>query len=175
MPFVRLVGALSLWGGRAAALLVVPLVFAMVYEVVSRYAFGAPTVWAFEISYMMMGAIFLMAIAYALLVGQHVNVDFIHDALPKRVVALIDLLAYVLLTGLSAWLTYGLLNYANAAYQSGEGSGLSSWNPPVWPYRYIFAIGFGLFTLQCLGKVVENLLAALGRVEPEVHAHRQVL
>ncbi|MCD6072980.1 MAG: tripartite ATP-independent periplasmic transporter, DctQ component family protein, partial [Microvirga sp.] len=102
MPFVRLVGALSLWGGRAAALLVVPLVFAMVYEVVSRYAFGAPTVWAFEISYMMMGAIFLMAIAYALLVGQHVNVDFIHDALPKRVVALIDLLAYVLLTGLSA-------------------------------------------------------------------------
>ena len=81
----------------------------------------------------------------------------------------------MLLTGLSAWLTYGLLNYANAAYQSGEGSGLSSWNPPVWPYRYIFAISFGLFTLQCLGKMVENLLAALGRVEPEVHGHREVL
>ena len=61
MPFVRLVGALSLWAGRAAALLVLPLVFAMVYEVVSRYAFGAPTLWAFEISYMMMGAIFLIS------------------------------------------------------------------------------------------------------------------
>lgn len=175
MPFVRFVGGLSLWSGRAAALLVVPLVMAMVYEVISRYVFSAPTLWAFEVSYMMMGAIFMLAISYALQVGQHVNVDFIHDALPKRLVAVIDTLAYLVLTGFAAWLTFGLFRYATTALRSGEGSGLSAWNPPIWPYRYILALGFGLFALQCLAKAVENLLIALGRAEPEKHTHTEVL
>jgi TRAP-type mannitol/chloroaromatic compound transport system permease small subunit len=165
MPFVRFIGGLSLWSGRAAALLVVPLVMAMVYEVISRYVFSAPTLWAFEVSYMMMGAIFMLAISYALQVGQHVNVDFIHDALPKRLVAVIDTLAYLVLTGFAAWLTL----------RSGEGSGLSAWNPPIWPYRNILALGFGLFALQCLAKAVENLLIALGRAEPEMYTHTEVL
>src|SRR5262245_8100528 len=155
MPFVRLIGAISLWSGRAAAMLVVPLVIAMVYEVISRYAFSAPTVWAFEVSYMMMGTIFMLAISYALQVGQHVNVDFIHDALPKRLVAVIDAVAYLVLTGFAAWVTYGLFKYATTAFYSGEGSGLSAWNPQIWPYRYVLALGFGLFALQCFAKTVE--------------------
>lgn len=162
MPLVRLIGTLSLWVGRLAALLVVPLVLAMVYEVVSRYAFRAPTIWAFELSYMMMGTIFLLGTAYALLVGQHVNVDFIHDSLPRRAVGIVDGLAYLVLTGFAAWITFALFRYAGSALHSGEGSGLSVWNPPVWPYRYIIAFGFGVFALQCLAKFIENLLIALG-------------
>ena len=162
MSIVRLIGGLSLWTGRLAACLVVPLVLAMVYEVVSRYAFGAPTMWAFELSYMLMGTIFMLGIAYALLVGQHVNVDFIHDALPKRVIGIVDGLAYIILTGMAAWITFALFRYANSAFQSGEGSGLSAWNPPVWPYRYIFALGFGLFALEALAKAIENILLAIG-------------
>ena len=56
---------LSLWSGRIAAMLLLPLVFAMVYEVLSRYLFDAPTQWAFEVSYMLMGTIFLLGLSYA--------------------------------------------------------------------------------------------------------------
>ena len=59
--------------------------------------------------------------------------------------------------------------------RSGEGSGLSAWNPVIWPYRYVLALGFALFALQCLAKMVENLLIALGRAEPQKHAHTEVL
>ena len=133
-----------------------PLVLAMVYEVVSRYAFDRPTIWAFELSYMMMGVIFLLGISYALLKGQHVNVDFLHEALPRRGVAVIDFVGYVVLTGMSAWIAFALFRYFGEAYRSGEGSGLSAWNPPVWPYRFVFAIGFTLFSLQTLAKAIEN-------------------
>ncbi len=162
MALVRIINKISVWGGRLAAFIVLPLVFAMVYEVFSRYGFSRPTLWAFELSYMMMGSIFVLGIAYALAIGAHVNVDFIHNALPKRVIAMIDLAGFAVLTGLAGWLTYHLALYALAGYKSGEGSGLSAWNPPVWPYRSVFVVGFALFTLQAFGKALENLLTVLG-------------
>lgn len=163
MPLVHFIGRLSLWTGRIGALLVVPLVLAMVFEVVSRYAFARPTEWAFEVSYMMMGSIFLLGIAYALQVGQHVNVDFIHERLPRRGIALIDSIGYALLTAMMVWIVIVLAQNAAAAYRSGEGSGLSAWNPQVWPYRIIYTIGFGLFALQTFAKAIENLLIVIGR------------
>lgn len=163
MLIVRLIGQLSLWSGRLGALVVLPLVLAMVFEVVSRYAFSAPTAWAFELSYMMMGTIFLMGLSYAVLMDQHVNVDFIHQILPRRAVAAIDAVGYILMAGMLAWLTNVLVANAASVYRTGEGSGLSAWNPPIWPYRIIYALGFGLFALQCLAKAVENLLVLFGR------------
>lgn len=168
MPIVRFIGALSLWSGRLGAFLVLPLVLAMVFEVVSRYAFSAPTVWAFELSYMMMGTIFLLGLSYAVLVNQHVNVDFLHQILPRRGIATIDAVGYILMAGMLAWLTNTLVANIASVYRTGEGTGLSAWNPPIWPYRCIYALGFGLFALQCLAKAVENLLILFGR-ETEGH------
>lgn len=162
MAFVRLINTVSIWGGRLAALVVLPLIFSMGYEVFSRYGLSRPTLWAFEVSYMLMGSIFVLGMAYALAVGAHVNVDFIHNALPKRVIAVIDFLCFAVLTGLAGWLTWQLALYAHAAYLSGEGSGLSAWNPKVWPYRCVLAAGFALLTLQAFAKTIENLITTFG-------------
>jgi TRAP-type mannitol/chloroaromatic compound transport system permease small subunit len=163
MPLVRFIGWLSLWSGRLGALMVMPLVLAMVFEVVSRYAFSAPTFWAFELSYMMMGAIFLLGLSYALRVGQHVNVDFIHQRLPVRMVATIDAVGYAVLTGMLGWMLTVLVENAVDVYRSGEVSGLSAWNPQIWPYRVVYAVGFALFALQSFAKFLENVLVAVGR------------
>ncbi len=162
MPIVHFIGRLSLWSGRLGAFVVLPLVLAMVFEVVSRYAFAAPTIWAFELSYMMMGTIFLLGLSYAVLTDQHVNVDFIHQLLPRRGVAMIDAIGYILMTGMLLWLTNTLVANIASVYRTGEGTGLSAWNPPIWPYRCIYALGFGLFALQCLAKAIENLLIVFG-------------
>jgi len=124
--------------------------------------FAAPTAWAFEVSYMMMGSIFLFGISYALLAGQHVNVDFIHDRLPKRAISLIDAIGYALLTAMMVWIVVVLVQNALAAFRSGEGSGLSAWNPKIWPYRILYVVGFALFALQTFAKTIENLLVVFG-------------
>lgn len=150
-----------------ASLVIIPLTLAMVYEVVSRYAFDAPTFWAFEVSYMMMGLIFLFGIAYALQVRQHVNVDFIQVFISGTLILIIRVLSHVLLLGVVAWLTYALYGYAVSAYESGEGSGVSAWNPQIWPYRVVYCLGFALFGLQILSEIVKDTLALFGVVSPE--------
>lgn len=154
---------LSLWSGRIAAMLLLPLVFAMVYEVLSRYLFDAPTQWAFEVSYMLMGTIFLLGLSYCLRNDAHVNVDFMHAHLPRRVVALIDSLAFLAMTGLLLWLILTLYDGVLRTYGTGEGSGLSAWNPKVWPFRVVYTIGFALFTLQMAGKALRALRALFGK------------
>ncbi|RAI02576.1 C4-dicarboxylate ABC transporter substrate-binding protein [Acuticoccus sediminis] len=168
---IATIETLSLWAGRVAAILLTPLVLAMVYEVLSRYLFDAPTQWAFELSYMMMGAIFLLGLAYALRNDAHVKVDFIHARLPRRAIAVIDLVGYVALIALLGWLTYALFKDVLRVHRTGEGTGLSAWNPPLWPYFSVAVVGFALFTLQVAAKILRNVAVLLGREIPPPGHH----
>lgn len=164
---ISIIEAISLLSGRLAALLLLPLTFSMVYEVVSRYAFDAPTSWAFEISYMLMGSIFVLGLPYCLRNNAHVHVDFAHKYLPTRVVACIEIVAYSAMTMLLFWLTLALADSVARAIRTWEGSGLSAWNPLVWPFRLVYTTGFGLFGLQMFGKILEAIVKLTGGTPPE--------
>ncbi len=163
MSVVKWIGRVSEATGRIGALIVVPLVFAMVYEVVSRYVFSAPTFWAFEVSYMMMGGVFFFGVAYALKIGAHVNVDFIHARLPHRLASLIDFVGYLILTCLCIWIASALIAHVANGIRTGEGSGVSAWNPTIWPYRLVFVIGFATLALQTFAKLIESAMGLMGR------------
>ncbi|MBU3731505.1 MAG: TRAP transporter small permease subunit [Beijerinckiaceae bacterium] len=169
MFVINLIGKISDLSGKIAAVLVLPLVFAMVFEVISRYVFSSPTIWAFELSYMMMGTIFLLGLSYALHVGQHVNVDFIHQRLHPRMIGAIDAIAYLILTAMLVWMTITLVKNVEIVYRTGEGSGLSAWNPVIWPYRVIYVVGFAAFALQSFGKCLENILVVFGAQPGKSH------
>lgn len=164
---IALIETISLWSGRIAAILLIPLVFAMVYEVVSRYVFSAPTQWAFEISYMLMGVIFSLGLSYCLRNNAHVNVDIVPSLLPPRLNAVIELIAYAAMTVVLIWLSITLSEGVARTYRTGEGSGLSAWNPKVWPFRLAYTLGFALFGLQMFGKMLEALLVLTGGTPPQ--------
>ena len=50
---VRVIDRFAELSGVCVAWLMVPLIAAVVYEVVARYAFDAPTVWSFDVKYML--------------------------------------------------------------------------------------------------------------------------
>ena len=54
----------------------IPLVGAVAYEVIARYVFHAPTVWSYDVTYMLYGALFMLGAAYALHKGAHIRTDF---------------------------------------------------------------------------------------------------
>lgn len=144
--------------GVLAAWIIAPLIFATVYEVISRYVFNAPTIWAFEIGYMAMGANFLLGAAYALREKAHIRIDVAYSHFPPRAKALVDVVGYAFaFIPFGAWLSYRLAIYAWTAYQSGETSGESAWNPVIWPLRVVFFLGFALLTLQALAELVKSL------------------
>jgi len=72
--FIMTVEKLNDRMGKLVAFLVYPTMLVLVYEVMMRYAFGRPTIWAHETSCMLYGAHFILGGAYALRHNAFVNV-----------------------------------------------------------------------------------------------------
>jgi TRAP-type mannitol/chloroaromatic compound transport system permease small subunit len=166
---VRSIETISRLGGCTAALLVLTLIGLMVYEVVVRYVFAAPTLWGYELSTWVMGASFVLAISYALMTDSHVRVDFLHEFLGSRARNTVDVIGYVLfLLPLLLWLSWGMWGYFYGALTTAERSGQSAWNPLIWPFRLALFLGIVTLTLQVVAEVVKSASALAGRpVEQE--------
>ncbi len=158
VSIIRLIESFSVSIGYTAALVVVPLALATCYEVFARILFGAPTIWAFELGYTLMGIHFLLGGALTLQRGAHVRIDLVYSRLSPRFQALADLLLYVvLLVPCLYLLSERLTEYAIEAYYSGERSGNSAWNPVIWPFRAIIAFSFMLLLLQVIAECLKAI------------------
>lgn len=161
--FIGFLDRISGTTGALAAWLVIPLIVASCYEVFSRYVMGAPTLWAYEVAYMVMGTHFLIGLAYTLRQGEHVRVDLLYGQLSRRKRAIIDTFTYVvLLLPLAAWLSLGLAQKVASAYESQERSGMSAFNPVIWPFRAVMCAAFVLLFLQALAQLARCYLVFAG-------------
>jgi TRAP-type mannitol/chloroaromatic compound transport system permease small subunit len=169
MPLIKAIDRFSEWVGVAVAWLMVPLVLAVSYEVVARYAFGAPTVWSFDLTYMLYGAMFMLGAAYALRVGAHIRTDFFWEKWSPRTKGVIDSVAYVVFffpgIALFLWVGWGEALYA---YDIGEMSEQTPWRPLLWPLKACIPLAAALLILQGVSELAKSLYAAAtGRVLEE--------
>lgn len=163
MSFTRIVDRISDIAGAIGALLILPLIGAMFYEVVSRYFFNSPTFWASEIGYMLMGSIYLFGMGYTLKAGGHVSVDIIYAALPRRAKAIARIAGYIMFLPVVCWLSFELFSYAIEGLYNGQTTGKSSWNPVEWPFRMVWSIGFLVLSLQVLVELAKATTVILER------------
>lgn len=163
MKLITSIEALTRFSGHIAAFLVLPLIGALVFEVFSRYIFDTPTLWAFEISYMVMGAIFMLGIANTLRLGQHVSVDVVTLKLSSRVNAAVRSLCYLMFLPIVCWISLELYLYFYEAFESNERSGRSAWNPVMWPVYLVWFVGLTTLSLQIFAELLKSTQTALGR------------
>lgn len=150
--------------GITGRLTIFSLIAAMLYEVVARYVFGAPTLWAFDISYMLNGSIFLLGAAYSLRQDAHVRIDFLSQKFPLRVQQILNGLIYLLVMApIFFAFTWVSGSKAIKALISGEVESVSPWAPLVWPFYAVIAIGLFVFAMQF---VVEALKYLSGERSP---------
>ena len=67
------------WTGRVIAWLIIPMTVAVTWEVVARHFFRAPTIWAFDVVYMLYGTHFMLGTAYTLMRIGHVRTDMLYS------------------------------------------------------------------------------------------------
>ena len=149
-----IIGRISGVFGAVAALASLALILVIVFEVASRYILRSPTVWAFDVAYMLNGAIFVFAAAITLRLNQHVSVDIFSKAIPEKVFRVLEITVYLLLI-LPA---ISLLTYAGwmeffKSWASGEVETVSPWQPKIWPFRFVLAIGLTALWLQVLARI----------------------
>jgi len=161
---LRFIDGISEWTGRVACWLIIVMMVIMVYEVVTRYALENPSHWAYELSGLLLGPLWLLGGAYVLKVGGHVNVDLFYRHLPLRRRAIIDLVTYTLfflyctLILLGGWDYFWLALIRHAHTRS-------MWGPPLAPFWVMIPIGAGLILLAGIAKYIRNLyLAITGRL-----------
>lgn len=157
--FIRNIERITTSVGIMASFAIVPLVLATCYEVLARYVFNAPTIWAYEIGYTLTGSHFLLGMAYTLAVGAHIRIDIFSGNFAPRTRSLIDLAAYAVMLPLLVWLSYALFQHLATGYLRSERSGQSAMNLPVWPFRVVFLVAFTLLALQVLAEVVKTVRA----------------
>ena len=146
-----LVDAFSRLLSWIAQIVTVVLVLSMIYEVVARYVFGAPTIWAFDISYMATGTLFVLGAAYALKQDAHVRIDFLAQKMPVGIRRKLEGFVFVfLIAPIFAALSKFAIERAWRAWATGEVENVSPWAPLMWPFFAILAIGLVALTLQQL-------------------------
>jgi len=151
----------SEWTGRIVCLMVFPIVLVMVYEVLMRKFFTAPTLWAFDISRMLYGVSFMLGAAYALMRGLHIRADFLYRGFTVKTQGKVDLLLYIFffMPGmiLLFWAAY---EFAVKSYIQGEQAGDSTWAPIVWPVKIALASGVAFLVLQGVSEILKSWYAA---------------
>ena len=156
--FINLVDSFTAWIGKAFAWCILMLTFAVAYEVFVRYAMRDPTSWAFDISYMMYGTLFMMAGAYTLARDGHVRGDVLFRLWPPKVQATVELTLYILFffPGILAFIIAGT-DYALESwsynYGTGEVSINSPANVPISQFKTVLPIAAALLFLQGIAQV----------------------
>ena len=154
-----LVDQLSVFLGRVVMGLVVVLVGAMLYEVVSRRIFDSPTIWAFDLSYMINGTIFLGAAGYALLQNEHIRIDFFSARLSLRTQHAINFIFYVFLFLPTMFIIcQAAIGDAYEALATGQVERVSPWAPMIWPYYTAVCVGLCVLFLQSTVQAIRHLI-----------------
>jgi TRAP-type mannitol/chloroaromatic compound transport system permease small subunit len=157
--FLLFIDSLSTWVGKAFAWLILVLTFGVSYEVFVRYVLRAPTTWAFDISYITYGALFLMAGAYTLSRNGHVRGDVIYRFWRPRVQATVDLTLYILffLPAVGSWI-YAGWGYATMSIRFREVSIFSPAGVPVFPLKALIPVTGVLLLLQGIAEMIRCVL-----------------
>ena len=134
------------------------LVLCTVYEVVARYVFHAPTIWAFDITFMLHGSLFMLTGAYALQKGSHIRIDVLSTRLPDRVQHAVNLLAYAgLFLPAIGVVAHATIRRSYSAFVTGEHELVSAWGPTIWPFFSTLALGLVLLWIQALVEAARHL------------------
>ncbi|MDC3120415.1 TRAP transporter small permease subunit [Candidatus Pelagibacter sp.] len=151
----------SKWVGNVVCWILMPLIFAMTYEVLARKLFLAPTIWAYDISRFLYGALFMLGAAYALSKGVHIRADFLYRNFKTKNQGKIDFWLYLLFyfPGLLVFL-YMTIGFVGESIQRGEKGMDTTWMPYMWPIKSCLLIGIVFLLIQGISELFKSYWAA---------------
>ena len=146
----------SLIVSRLAMIMTALIVIVMFYEVVARYVFSSPTLWANELALWIASFVFLIAAQYAMQQRSHIRIYIIHDIMPRWMQKTSDVISLVLIVGFTYALVWG--NYSDAVRRMMRMETFgTAWDPPlpgiVKPAIVIITV---LITIQAISNLIAD-------------------
>ena len=174
-PITAAIDVINYRVGQIIALLLVPLIAVVVFEVISRNAFSilqnagfedlarslnlGPTLWVYDTSRMIAGVLFMAAAGYGLMRGVHIRADFLYRFWSSKTQATVDASLYLLFFIPSMiFFTIVSAQFWWLAFSTSETMQVdSAWGPLLWPARAAMPIGAFLLTIQGISEIFRAL------------------
>ena len=147
-----------IWHCIFSVWIVIPLMVVVIYEVVMRHFFNAPTGWGYDTCWMLYSAQFMIGGAYTLLHKGHIRIDIVYNILSPRGKLIFDTVLYaVVVLFVMALFTWAGVKFAAYAWTTGEKLSTTNWFFPSGPSKTIIPVAFFLLGLQSLAEFVRNI------------------
>lgn len=157
---VRALDQVNLWAGKIIGWLIIPMVLSLVYEVTARYLFNAPTIWAYDMTYMLYGTFFMVGSGYTLMRGGHIRTDMFYAAWSPRAQGAIDTACYVLFffPAMIAflWVTWP---FFLGSWLRAERVVSSPWMPVIYPLKFAMPLTCALLLIQGTAELLRSIYA----------------
>ena len=156
--FLKAIDTLSEWSGRIFIWIVIPLTVVVAFEVIARRVFGAPHIWATEVTNYLYGSHFMLVAGYTLLHRAHVSIDIIYGSFRPRVRGFLDLFTYcVFFFPFCIIMLYQGTIFAHSAWMAHETSQTAALT--VVPHiKTVIPITFALLLIQGLASFIRGIM-----------------
>ena len=152
--FSKVIGNIVCW-------ITIPLILGMVYEVFARTLFLSPTIWAYDMSRFLYGALFMLGAGYALSKGVHIRADFLYRNFKVKTQGRVDFWLYLLFyfPGLLVFL-YMTIGFVQESIMRGEKGMDTTWMPYMWPIKTCLLLGIIFLLIQGVSEILKSFYAA---------------
>lgn len=164
--------AIALWSGNIVSWMILPMVLSLTYEVVARYVFSAPTVWAYDMTFMLYGTFFMLGASYTLRNGGHIRTDMFYGKWKPKTQATVDLIGYIVLFyPLVCVFIFVGWGYFWKAFETSEKFVSSPWMPLTWPFKLVMPVTGVLLALQGLSEILKCVATMKTNKWPKADRH----
>jgi TRAP-type mannitol/chloroaromatic compound transport system permease small subunit len=149
--------------GKAVSLLVLAMIGLLCWEVLVRYVFDSPTIWAHEITVHIFGAYAILGGAYVLLLGGHVRMDLVYKRLPPKGRVCFDFICLLLF-----WLVIGTilvegLEFAQRSIALREVT-FTAFASPIYPVKSTIPVAAFLMLIQGTAQYIKTIAISVRKM-----------
>lgn len=155
-PILSVIDTINDYVGRIVSYFVLFMMVTIVFEVIARYFFDAPTIWVMEINQYLLCGYIALAGGYTFLYGAHVNVDIVYQRFGVRIRAFLDILTSVFFFMFIIVLIWKGWEIAYEAWKYSEHSE-SLLAAPLFPSKIVIPLGGFLILLQGIAKLLRDI------------------
>lgn len=162
IKIIRFIDTIGEWSGKIVGWLIIPLIFGLSYEVIVRYGFHSPTIWAFDLAYMLYGSLFMLGSIYTLRKNGHIRTDMFYERWSPKRQGWVNAISYLFLffPGMIFFFISGL-EAAIHSWSILEKSDFSPWRPPLYPFKTVIPVTAFFLILQGISEFLKSLHAAI--------------